>query len=417
MTSALTRGRITRGGILRGGVAAGGILLSQRQNVSPYAFNLDLSTFKDTVTGQSLSCNIDGTRYDEVNGVTTAFATDVPTIADNGLRICGAYSNYLLNSVFNGAVSGTPGTSPSLWTNQGITGSIEVMSNRIKFLTTSSQRIIDQPISVTANTNYIFSIFVDVEVSTKIENIIRGTLYPSMSTFFWNIDDVKTTSSSTIVPTGTYNIDFILVVGATGGNMRFRIGAGCDVPTTAKITISNPMINLKYAHPYIPTTSATVSSPSEAGNSSTGTGIWIDDVATNFPLLNTALTSQGTLIFKWKTGFADADVSGNLNILSFDGTTTSAISYDADNNLIKITDGTNTASKALTVVADTEYTIQATWGLFSGSPKMAIAVNGTAGSQADFTGIFTHSDIYFGLENEELQYIKDFMVYKVATWL
>lgn len=134
-------------------------------------------------------------------------------------------------------------------------------------------------------------------------------------------------------------------------------------------------------------------------------------------------TAEGTLTFKWKAGFNDADVSGNLNILSFDGTTTSAISYDADNNLIKITDGTNTASKALTVVADTEYTIQATWGLVSGSPKMAIAVDGTAGTQADFTGTFNPSDIYFGLENEELQYIcknpdgHDLTVLKAATWL
>lgn len=54
MTAALTRGRITRCGILRGGVAAGGILRSQRQG-SPYAFNLDLTTFKDTITGQSLA--------------------------------------------------------------------------------------------------------------------------------------------------------------------------------------------------------------------------------------------------------------------------------------------------------------------------------------------------------------------------
>ena len=108
--------------------------------------------------------------------------------------------------------------------------------------------------------------------------------------------------------------------------------------------------------------------------------------------------------------------------MSFDGTTNS-ISYDADNNLIKLTDGTNTASKALTVVADTEYTIQATWGLVSGSPKMQIAVNGTAGTQATFAGTFNPSDIYFGLENEELQYIcknpdgHDLTVLKVATWL
>ena len=70
------------------------VFFSEKYN--KYAFNLDLTTFKDTVTGQSLSCNIDGTRYDEVNGVTTAFGTDTPTIADKGLRICGAYSNWLI---------------------------------------------------------------------------------------------------------------------------------------------------------------------------------------------------------------------------------------------------------------------------------------------------------------------------------
>ena len=173
----------------------------------PYAFNLDLATFTDTVTGQSLSCNIDGTRYDEVDGVTTAFETDTPTIADNGLRICGAYSNYLLNS-------GTPAT---------------------------------QSLTLAAG-SYTLWIEGDGSVTYNSNEATEGT----PATF-------------TLVSSTTADV---------------TVSGDVDIAMVSKT---------KYPAPYIPTTTDPVSSPSEAGNSSTGTGIWIDDVATNFPLLYQSL--------------------------------------------------------------------------------------------------------------------------------
>lgn len=401
------------------GLWAGGLWRSQQG--SPYAFNLDLSTFKDTVTGRSLSCNIDGTRYDEVNGVTTAFGTDVPTICDKGLRICGAYSNYICYS--------------SIFTNWTSSGELDVVQNgnyyTITKTSTTSTRHIRLGVAATA-----------FMISLKQGTVGRVTIGVYNGGFLPVL--VKVISGSGVLigtpdANGYYSIAGpVTITGLDSNDTIIEIISPRTVsfyiyPDGSSSTTIGASVNIKHAmaeqttkwkRVYLPNnTGSLLSSCSEAGNSSTGTGIWIDDVATNFPLLNTALTSQGTLTLKWKPGFNDADVSGNLNILSFDGTTDSAISYDADNNLIKITDGTNTASKALTVVADTEYTIQATWGLVSGSPKMQIAVNGTAGTQAAFAGTFNPSDIYFGLENEELQYIcknpdgHDLTVLKVATWL
>ena len=226
-----------------------------------------------------------------------------------------------------------------------------------------------------------------------------------------------------------FHIDMVNIHGGdalalTTGTRQWTTTASTDLPASTSTTLAtsvDPVIN---ADGSLQQTSPCI----DAGvviagvNDGSQTDLWGYPIFGHAPNIGASqqyghATAEGTLTFKWKTGYSSADVSGNLNILSFDGTTDSAISYDADNNLIKITDGTNTASKALTVVADTEYMIQATWGLVSGSPKMQIAVNGTAGTQATFAGTFSPSDIYFGLENEELQYVKDFMVYKEATWL
>ena len=121
--------------------------------------------------------------------------------------------------------------------------------------------------------------------------------------------------------------------------------------------------------------------------------------------------AKGTLTLTWQPGYNASEAPGEHTLLSFDGTTAN-LRYDATNNQLEITDGTNIAVVSCTSVAGTEYAIKATWE----DDEMQITVDSTDGTVADFVGTFNPgTDLNF-LMNDELNYIKDLAILKEPDW-
>lgn len=395
----ITRGSITAGGITNGGILAGGILASQTES-SYRDYSLHLDGTLDRVSGRSLSCLIPGTRYDLVNGVQTAFSTNTPVITEKGLRTVGAYQNLCINS-----------NTISAWKNYEnrfvITPQIDrdffVSPTITKLVTTGIASLLTKIMPVVLGQPYVLSIWIkglnggeSVQVDFKNENSaglagVTRTLTPA------------------------WQLYYEVFISDTTGERGIQIRVTTTTPQTIFVAAAQ-VTNAKYNKPYIPTTSTAVASVSEAGTVVAGevtNGVFADEIGSNFTLLNSALQSQGTLTLDWTPGYSAADVTGSLNILSFDGTT-SNLRYNQTTGAIELYDGLNTASKAIVPVANTTYEIKCTW---QGS-SMQVCVDGSAGTTASFDGSFNPgSDLVYGLNNPELQYIKNPRVLKEAQWV
>jgi len=93
---------------------------------------------------------------------------------------------------------------------------------------------------------------------------------------------------------------------------------------------------------------------------------------------------QGLYFLPWSPQFSASEATGNIEILSLNNAA-GLLYYDATNNLLKSTDGTNTASVALTIVAGVTYKI---W-LAYGQGSLQVGVDALTGTAASFDGAFT----------------------------
>jgi len=108
----------------------------------------------------------------------------------------------------------------------------------------------------------------------------------------------------------------------------------------------------------------------------------INITETSFDLANHDNT-QGGYFINWTPHFATSEASGNIEIISLNGGA-DLLYYDATNSLLSSTDGTNTASVSLTVVAGTTYKC---WAGF-GSGSLQVGVDAATGTATNYDGAF-----------------------------
>lgn len=114
--------------------------------------------------------------------------------------------------------------------------------------------------------------------------------------------------------------------------------------------------------------------------------------------------AQGKITVKWRPMFSSGDLTGTINILTANDEASSFLLFDADNDLLKLTDGTNTSQVACSPVADTEYEITAQYDETNG---MVISLSESAGTTVDFAGRFPIADdLSYFWEAEAPQYVK-----------
>jgi len=141
-----------------------------------------------------------------------------------------------------------------------------------------------------------------------------------------------------------------------------------------------------------------------------------DEVTVGFSRVNTAefyidnvsvehtLPAEAKATIKWRPMFNSGDVAGIVNIWTANDESGSACFFDADNNLLKLTDGTNTSEVSCVPVVDTEYEITCQWADPCG---MLISLGGVPGTTVSFAGSIPNADdLSFFWGAEEPQYIK-----------
>jgi hypothetical protein len=120
--------------------------------------------------------------------------------------------------------------------------------------------------------------------------------------------------------------------------------------------------------------------------------------------------AQGELSFKVTFGYNAADVSTDQGLVTWNDNATDGISYDGTN--LTISDGTNTATVALAVVAGTEYEVKARWD--TTTSKMQIKVDSTVGSEGTFDGAMNIGTNYrLGYGDDERIWLKDIVSKRV----
>jgi hypothetical protein len=173
--------------------------------------------------------------------------------------------NYLVNSVWAGAASGTPGTAPTSW---GVTTagsglpSTSVAGAATTFTVdgATGRVFYTQVVSVLASTTYKISAkVVAITGSMAVNEVVGFTSIPSGSSQTYGINGT-TVVGTTLVAAGDI-VSAVLVVGATPGTPTLRCGAMTSGTTftAAAVTLTRPQVDVGAAlNGYVPTTTATV---------------------------------------------------------------------------------------------------------------------------------------------------------------
>lgn len=209
--------------------------------------------------------------YENSSGATVSAAIDTPRLdySDGScptILLEPASSNLFPNSIFSGAVSGTPGTAPTGWgyhVNTGGSMTVEssayASTNRIKVSVSSNRLAYSRNVYLTANTTYFLSSNIDIVTGVKIREVLRAVNVPSSPTQLFYIDGVSVASEAITLPSGKSTLG-IAFTPTSSGYFQPKVGFGIygvEISTNS-VTFDLPQIEpLNHRTSYIPTTDAT----------------------------------------------------------------------------------------------------------------------------------------------------------------
>lgn len=198
-------------------------------------------------------------RFDFANGIC------------RGLLIEESRTNLLLNSVFSGAVAGTPGTPPTDWSNLVTTGTIASVTagiyaagNAVRITNTGTRRAFFKSYALSANTTYAYSTKITVHSAPnvgfpRIQDCMNLSGGPVGSTVTYLLNGVAATAT-TVIPNGqTSTVVAIIAVSVLAGNVEVRWGLGINSVVDGDVSIQMPQLEAgAFATSYIPTTTLAV---------------------------------------------------------------------------------------------------------------------------------------------------------------
>jgi hypothetical protein len=247
------------------------------------------------------------------------------TLVDSTGKITYAPSNLLLNSVFGGAVSGTPGTAPTSWPFGFSDGTLTVTdlgrgfaSNSLRFAATANREWIQQNVTLPATGTVIVSVSVDVFVPEVLNQLLGFNPRPAGATTQYVYDGVVR-SASFVPPTGAALLQAIITTTGTGGSLGVRLGVGTSSAATADVSFQDIQVEqVTYqttAGTYNPTTTAAYYGPRFDYDPVTlaPKGLLIEEARTNL-----AVQSENFSV-SWSSSFLT--VTTNTTVAP-DGTTT-----------------------------------------------------------------------------------------------
>jgi hypothetical protein len=216
--------------------------------------------------GAQLELGSTATTYTRNNGglFPARFDYDPVTLAPRGILIEEQRTNLLLNSVFSGAVSGSPGTAPTSW-GSFANGTITVTSlgrnfaaNSIRIVTSSARHFYSQVVALSATGTWMVTFKVDVTTARSLFELLGFNTTPAGATTQYFYNNVAQ-ASSFVPPTGAGLLQVAITTTGTSGNAEVRFGCGVSTTGTADVTFWDAQWELgTFATSYIPTVASQV---------------------------------------------------------------------------------------------------------------------------------------------------------------
>jgi hypothetical protein len=245
-------------------------------------------------------------QFEIVNANLPRFDYDPTTLQCRGLLIEETRTNFILNSGFSGAVAGTPGTPPTSWSVPASTGRISNVTsdglggNFIEVTATSQRYILQQAITLNANTTYTATLYIASNTGVAFNNIFFPTGTPSGTTITYFADGVSVVDTTSYIPTAGQRLSIVMAVGGTSGSVSLRCGIGTSANATGTVAFSKSQLEAgAFATSYIPTTTTSLTRNADV----------VSMTGTNFSSWYNA--SEGT----FAVGFGALNVSPNSSTL------------------------------------------------------------------------------------------------------
>jgi hypothetical protein len=271
-------------------------------------------------------------------------------------------TNLLTNSVLDGAVTGTPGTQPTGYTNGRVTGAISAIaaSNyaagfELTIACSSQRRTFYKTFSVAANTSYTFSLdieFVSGSPSTRTVATFADLYFgPAGSTLAYYVDGTLQSGSYNLTAGNRYFIEVVLTVAATAGIVEAHWGVGLPGDRIATANFRNLQFEVgNRSTSYIPTTATALTRNADAATitGANFSGFWEGAQG--------GVTAQAV----------QSSVSGICPLIQFDdGTADNIIAMrgNTTNPELYIVDGGTPQAQidAGTIAANTAYSLTGWW--------------------------------------------------------
>lgn len=150
--------------------------------------------------------------------------------------------NLLINTPFDGAVSGTPGTAPTSWAALLSGGTITASTDKVRVQTTAQRHILQQFVSVSANTTYTFSVSANVTTSARVDNYVGVGGLPTGAVVDTYLLDGVAVAGTQLTGTGTKVLGVRFIISATAGSPAVRIGSGLLANSDGNAEFTTPQL-------------------------------------------------------------------------------------------------------------------------------------------------------------------------------
>ena len=162
------------------------------------------------------------------------------TLIDSTGRLTYAPNNLLTWTGFEGAVAGTPGTSPTNWLFSSSGGSItSVASGVIGFSATGARQIVGQTLTIEASRTQIWSVRIVSNPNSLVFNQLFFAVNATGATLTAYANNIVVDTAS-YVPQANDRLSILIVNGATNITPVFRIGVGASSNATGSASFTQP---------------------------------------------------------------------------------------------------------------------------------------------------------------------------------
>ena len=217
--------------------------------------------------GPQIQTSVAGTQPD-ANGNMVPWPVNHP---GRGVMVHPAFTKLGNNSVFDGAVAGSPGTTPTGWTYTVVDSPTMAVTdvegeNKLTFSGTASRGYLSLSQAVAALAVYTF------DVMGAADGVLRYADFEYCSLTGGTIvvmkDGVVVADETAVPAAGTFKLSVKVTAGAVGDTAIFRFGLGASAIATGTVSVWQPQLVLgAYSMPYVRSTTGSVAVASTAATS------------------------------------------------------------------------------------------------------------------------------------------------------